>query len=98
MRLTEQEIAAIKGAAAEAFGPDAVVRLFGSRVDDALRGGDIDLHVEVDDLARARSRQVAFRRQLWRDLDLLDIDVVVMSRGAVPRWIDDAALRSGLVL
>ena len=48
MRLTPTEIAAIKAAARDAFGETVVVRLFGSRVDDHRRGGDIDLHVEVD--------------------------------------------------
>ncbi len=46
MRLTAEESAAIKSAAAQAFGSGAVVRLFGSRVHDHLRGGDIDLRVE----------------------------------------------------
>ena len=47
MRLTEHEVSAIKQAAREAFGDDAVVRLFGSRVHDDLRGGDIDLLVRA---------------------------------------------------
>ena len=44
MRLTSDEIAGIiKGISANLQGHSAELRLFGSRVDDAGRGGDIDL-------------------------------------------------------
>ena len=46
MRLSPLQIHATVAATAELAGPDALVRLFGSRLDDALRGGDIDLLVE----------------------------------------------------
>src|ERR1700738_276559 len=49
MRLKEHEIASIKRCAERHFGPNCAVRLFGSRADDARRGGDVDLHVQVDD-------------------------------------------------
>ncbi|MEO8118597.1 MAG: hypothetical protein ABI606_04650 [Rhodoferax sp.] len=45
MRLSPQQIHSIKKVAAEVFGNHAQVHLFGSRVDDQLRGGDIDLYV-----------------------------------------------------
>jgi hypothetical protein len=41
MRLTSGQVAGIKGVARAVLGPDARVTLFGSQVDDALRGGDI---------------------------------------------------------
>ena len=46
MRLTPTQIAAIEQTAREWFPPRSRIRLFGSRLDDARRGGDIDLLVE----------------------------------------------------
>ena len=45
MRLTPQQIDSIKQVAVEVFGSVAQMHLFGSRVDDKRRGGDIDLYV-----------------------------------------------------
>jgi len=69
MRLTAQQAEAIRHAAVEVFGPDVELRLFGSRVDDDRRGGDIDLYVgtkegcverlvraELDFLVKVKSR------------------------------------------
>lgn len=47
MRLSKFEGETLVQAARVSFEPDAVVRLFGSRLDDAGRGGDIDLLVET---------------------------------------------------
>jgi uncharacterized protein len=45
MRLTTFEITAINQNAKNIFGDAAKVYLFGSRVDDSKKGGDIDLYV-----------------------------------------------------
>jgi len=45
MRLTDTEIKAIKQTAREVFGPDVRVTLFGSRVRDDRKGGDMDLYI-----------------------------------------------------
>ena len=45
MRLTPAQIDAIRQAATSAFGQGTSVWLFGSRVDDTKKGGDIDLLV-----------------------------------------------------
>lgn len=48
MRLTPQQARIIREQTHALLGDGARVRLFGSRVDDAQRGGDIDLMVETD--------------------------------------------------
>jgi hypothetical protein len=47
MRLSPRSQAIIHQAVAQRWGDRAPVRLFGSRLDDAAKGGDIDLHVQV---------------------------------------------------
>ena len=47
MRVTKEQSEIIKGLTHDLLGDDAHVLLFGSRVDDTKRGGDIDLLVEV---------------------------------------------------
>ena len=100
MRLKPFEIDAIKRCAAEAFGPDAVVvRLFGSRARDDLRGGDIDLHVQVGPGGRGDFRaECAFLNKLEREIGELRVDVVVLGPGESPRAIDRIALAEGIVL
>jgi predicted nucleotidyltransferase len=48
MRLTKKEIEAIREVTSEVFGDKAKAHLFGSRVNDALKGGDIDLLIQTD--------------------------------------------------
>lgn len=99
MRLTPDEIAAIRDCAADVFGPGAVVRLFGSRVHDHLAGGDIDLHVTAD---RA---EAATDANEWRFLSALSdklgerrIDVLVNGPKGPSRPIERVAVTTGLVL
>jgi len=47
MRISERERTVIRDAVRAFFGEDAVVYLYGSRMDDTRRGGDIDLYIET---------------------------------------------------
>ena len=47
MRLQPAARQAIARTVAQVLGNDAQVRLFGSRLDDAARGGDVDLHISL---------------------------------------------------
>lgn len=47
MRLTSQQIQAIRQLVRNVAGEAARIRVFGSRLDDSARGGDIDLMLEM---------------------------------------------------
>jgi hypothetical protein len=47
MRLTTEQANIIKQKTAKVFGDNARVFLFGSRVDDTKKGGDIDLFIDT---------------------------------------------------
>ena len=99
MRLSDAQRRIIVTETARIFGPDATVRLFGSRADDAARGGDIDLHVEATgDGAELLDREFKLYARLIRRLGDRRIDIVVHSRGAAQRSIDLQAVRTGIVL
>lgn len=98
VRLTAEEVAAIKAAVRLTFGPEAVVRLYGGRVQDQRRGGDIDLHVEAPakvDVWRAKDE---FLERLFARIDEQRVDLIVTMRGEDPTPIERIAYRDGLVL
>ena len=98
MRLTPHEIAAIKVAAAGSFGPDATVRLFGSRVDDARRGGDIDLLIEVEPGAATLRNESRFLDALFERIDEQKVDMVFVVRGEDPGPFARLVLRDAVPL
>lgn len=99
VRLSPDDVEAIKTAAREAFGETAVVRLFGSRLDDAERGGDIDLHVEADPPADEWRARALFEAALFRRIEPQKVDLILTKRGGRPsRGFEGIAYRDGVVL
>lgn len=99
MRLTPQQVERIRAIVAEQAGPDAVVWLFGSRVDDTARGGDVDLFVEVPrpvDEPALLSARIAGR--VSRALDERKVDVVLAAPNLMTLPIHDIARREGVRL
>ena len=102
MRLTDTEISDIGQAAKAVLPPGARVLLFGSRVDDSRRGGDVDLLVETPAL-HSPEQVVRLQRlltaQLYRRWGERRIDVVVCAQGqSDARAVVAAARREGIEL
>jgi len=66
----------IKAEAIKAFGDNAAVFLFGSRVDDSKKGGDIDLFIRTDDKDGLFEKKIRFLARLKRQIGEQKIDVV----------------------
>lgn len=99
LRLQAHEIESICTEVTSIFGSDAHVWLFGSRVYDAARGGDIDLYIEAEGDERSRqSKSRALRFALLTRLGDQRIDIVTAPPGGKGRSIDDVALREGVEL
>ena len=78
MRLTKQEIEAIQSTFKEVF-KKGDIYLFGSRVDDTKRGGDIDLYIISDVKENLTALKIDFLVSLKQKIGEQKIDVV-MSR------------------
>lgn len=91
MRITLQEAAAIRRVTTEVAGLQARVSLFGSRTRGDLRGGDIDLLIELPE-PTADKLSVSLRAGARLQLALGDrkIDVLVTD----PQTADSALLRA----
>ncbi len=97
MRLSNREKKIIQTAAVEAFGSETRVRLFGSRLDDVARGGDLDLLVELprpfDDNGLRAAR---FSALIQLRTGLRKIDVLAAWPGARLSAAHRAALEEGV--
>ena len=98
MRLEPEEIEAIRAAVREVFGGPATVRLFGSRVRDDLRGGDIDLLVEVNPGQASIANEQRLRERIAPAVDDLRTDIILHERGAPYSPLEQIALRESLLL
>ncbi len=97
--MTDQQRAKIRHEVARTMGDSARVWLFGSRVDDRAKGGDIDLYIQLDTpSADVIDQQMQLYAALQRALGEQRIDLVVHRQGAPLRPIDHEALRTGIPL
>ena len=99
MRLTPLQVTAIRRSVCELAGANTQVWLFGSRTDDAGRGGDVDLLLEFDhavDQPALLAAQIATR--ISRGLLGRKVDVLLKAPNLLQLPIHDLALAQGVRL
>jgi len=73
--------------------------LFGSRTDDAAKGGDIDLYIELPPEDYAYAKKLRFWCELIKQLGDQKIDVVINKLGVSPHLpIHEVARTKGIRL
>lgn len=99
MRLTSAQIQAIRHLTSELAGPGVQVRVFGSRLDDSARGGDVDLLIDSDKPvgtpALLASRIAA---RLSRTMGGRKVDVVIRAPNLSETPVHRIALEQGVLL
>jgi predicted nucleotidyltransferase len=95
MRLTQKEIEAVKQVFLEVF-ESGDVYLFGSRLDDTKRGGDIDLFVKTNYKDKILDKKISFLSLLKQKIGDQKIDVVISKD--ITRTIEQEALHKGVEL
>ncbi len=95
MRLSYYELHSITGIFKEVFG-EGTIYLFGSRVDDSQKGGDIDLFLDVDGTEDLFEKKINFVIKVQEKIGEQKIDVVFAKESN--RAIETAALTTGIEL
>jgi predicted nucleotidyltransferase len=99
MRLSEQQILAIKHTVAKVLGTQAQIRLFGSRVNDAARGGDIDLYIHSDlPIERPAYISALIQAKLMRQIGERKVDIVLDAPNLKRAPIHQVAEHTGIHL
>lgn len=99
MRLNIETIKDIRTTVHGLAGPKATVRLFGSRVDDSARGGDVDLLVSLPELPPNPALLAArLSGRLSRLMHGRKVDVLLAAPGLMRLPIHDVAEQEGVLL
>ena len=95
MRLSKDEKRLIKQAFIEIFG-DGKIYLFGSRIDDNKRGGDIDLFLVPKNKSYTLEQKIKFLVKLDEYIGEQKIDVILSKDKN--RYIEKEAIKNGIEL
>ncbi|MBD3807630.1 MAG: nucleotidyltransferase domain-containing protein [Epsilonproteobacteria bacterium] len=95
MRLSKTYIAVIKKYFKEFF-KSGEIYLFGSRVDDTKKGGDIDLYLVLQEHSNLFEKKIKFLSRIKRELGEQKIDIVFNTDSS--RLIEKEAIQWGIKL
>lgn len=99
MRLTDQQIRSIREFSRQVAGEHCRIRLFGSRLDDAALGGDIDLLLEMPDPVNNPAVLAAqLSARISRAMGGRKVDVIILAPNLRHLPIHDIALAEGKIL
>ncbi len=99
MRISQTQHEEIKKITAAIAGEDAVVTLFGSRVDDSQRGGDLDLLIDVlHDVENPAWLAAQISAKISRLMAGRHVDVVLAAPNLMKQAIHEQARKSGVLL
>lgn len=99
MRLTNQQVRDIKEIIEAELGSEASVILFGSRVDDSRKGGDLDLLVQTQlPVARPALLAATLSARIGNIMHGLKVDVVLQSPTTKSSPIHRIARETGIRL
>jgi predicted nucleotidyltransferase len=99
MRLFAPDIRAIRHTVATMLGDETRILLFGSRLDDEAKGGDVDLMITTNHpIPRPAFTAALLSARLSRVLGGRAVDVVLNTPETRPQAIHEYAQRQGVVL
>jgi predicted nucleotidyltransferase len=96
MRLTNSQLTIIKQTVANILGMDANVYLFGSRVDDMKKGGDVDLLIETQ-IDSKLLEKMRLQNELEAQLQL-PVDLVITQYGKPQTPFQRIAFKHSILL
>ena len=99
MRLSSDQVKAIRRTARQVLGEAARIKVFGSMAMDDRKGGDIDLFFETDTALANRAKAICqMHGALTFALGDRKIDVILKDANTPPAPIFEIAQRTGVLL
>lgn len=99
MRLTDHQIETITTTIHQCLGEQAQVKLFGSRIDDQAKGGDIDLFINTNEPVNCPALAIAkIQAKLIMQLGDQKIDIILQAPNLQIHPINVLAESQGVLL